>query len=126
MNPRLPPLSANACEGGVHARLNYRPLLSFESKTIFNSIEWLPSRRKNFVLFVLALNWIWACRNAVFFLLFALFALVCECTAVPGAVLFPLFDFFGFLSFYSKGSPFTTTLNPQLAHTKNRSLFHAR
>ncbi|MCJ7721526.1 hypothetical protein MUO98_03870 [Candidatus Bathyarchaeota archaeon] len=36
-------------------------------------------------------------------MLFALFALVCECTAVAGAVLFPLFDFFGFLSYLFKG-----------------------
>jgi len=43
---------------------------------------------------------IWACRTAVFFfscavfvLLFALLALVCESAAIAEAVLFPFFDF---------------------------------
>ena len=87
-------------------------LLSFESKTIFNSIERLPSQWKNFVLFVLALDFWFGHAEllfssfpwAVFFvLLFALFALVCECAAVEGVVLFPLIDFFGFLSHLFKG-----------------------
>jgi hypothetical protein len=39
-----------ACEGGIHARLNYQPtVLSFEDETIFNSIA---LARKNILLLV--------------------------------------------------------------------------
>ena len=29
-----------ACEGGIHTRLNYRPPYSFETRRIFNTIEY--------------------------------------------------------------------------------------
>jgi hypothetical protein len=108
LNPRPPPLSAQS----MRRRHSYQtelpaPLVSFESRKVFNSIEWSARRReKKVARFVWALHsYFWHAELlfsslpcSVFVLLFALFAVVDECTRVAWAVLLPFLYLFGFFS----------------------------
>ena len=95
--------------------------VSFEPKTIFNIIEGCLTDEKFSALFVGALG----CGVGyaellfssfpcfVFVLLFALLAVLDEDAVVAGAVLFPFFYFFGFLSQVFEGVTFY--LHPESA-----------